>query len=47
MAVKGLVGERADGIDDEWANGDVGDEAAIHDVNVYPITACLVDGNDL
>lgn len=47
MAIEGLVGERADGVDDEWANGNVGDKAAIHDVNVHPITPCLVNGNDL
>lgn len=47
MAVQHLVGDGAQGLDHQGANGDVGHEAAVHDINVHPVAAGRVDGPDL
>jgi hypothetical protein len=47
MAVQHLVGDRADGLNDHWADGDVGHEATVHDINMDPVATSLVDGPDL
>ena len=47
MAVEDLVGGRADGLDNERSNCDIGDEPAIHDVDVDPIAASSIDSLDL
>ena len=47
MDIQGLVGDGAEGINDERTNGDVGDEATVHDINVDPISTSLIDGFDL
>ena len=42
------LGRRAtDGLDDDRAEADVGDEAAVHDVDVDPVGAGGVDGANL
>mmetsp|Transcript_2000 Transcript_2000/g.9027 ORF Transcript_2000/g.9027 Transcript_2000/m.9027 type:complete len:298 (-) Transcript_2000:14-907(-) len=47
VAVEHLVGDGAERVDDEGADGDVGDEAAVHDVDVDPLGAGLIDSLDL
>lgn len=44
VAVQGLVGDRAQSIHDQGADGDVGDEAPIHNVNMYPVATRSVNG---
>jgi hypothetical protein len=44
--VKGLLGEGANGLDDQGPNGDVGDKATIHHVNMNPIGSGLIGGLD-
>ena len=34
VAVEGQAGDLAEGLDHGWAEGDVGDEVAVHDINV-------------
>lgn len=45
--VDDLVGDRADGVHDERADGDVRDEAPVHHVDVNPLGTGLIDGLDL
>lgn len=45
--IHGLVSDASDGVQNERPNGDVGDESAIHDINVDPIAASFVDLADL
>jgi len=47
MAIKGLVRDGAEGIDYQRANSNIGNEAAIHDINVDPVAASLVDSSHL
>lgn len=47
VAVQHFVGDWANGIDHEGTNCDVGHKAAIHHINVDPVTACLINGTDL
>jgi hypothetical protein len=47
VTVEGAGSERAQRLDDERADGDVGDEAAVHDVDVDPVGAGAVEGADL
>ena len=47
VGVENLVGDGAERVDDEGADGDVGDEAAVHDVDVDPLSAGLIDSLDL
>ena len=47
VAVQHLVGDGAEGLDNEGADGDVGHEAAIHNIDVHPLGTSLVDGLDL
>ena len=47
MNIQGLVGDGAESIDNERANGDVRDKATVHDINVDPISASFIDGLDL
>lgn len=47
MDVERLVGDGPEGVHDERADGDVGHEAAVHDVDVHPVAAGLVNGLDL
>lgn len=47
MHVEDLVGDRADSVNDERADGDVRDEAPVHHVDVDPLGTCLIDGLDL
>ena len=44
MAVQRLVGDGAQGIDHHGADGDVGDEAAVHGVHVNPVRTGLIHG---
>lgn len=44
VAVEGLVGDWAEGVNHQGADGDVGHEAAVHDVDVDPVAAGLVNG---
>jgi hypothetical protein len=37
MNIEGLLGEGANGLDDQGPNGNVGNEAAIHHINMDPI----------
>lgn len=46
MYVERLFSDGAQGIDDEGPNGDVRDEAAVHNVDVDPVAARLVNGAD-
>jgi hypothetical protein len=43
MAVEDLVGHGAQGLHHQGANGDVGHEAAVHNVHVHPFAASLVN----
>lgn len=45
--IKRLLGDWSDGIDNEGSDGDVGHEAAVHDVHVHPVAACIIDGFNL
>lgn len=45
--IKGLVGVGADGIDDQGADRDVGDEPAVHHIDVDPVATGLINGLDL
>jgi hypothetical protein len=45
--VEDLVGDGAQRLHDQWANRDVGHEAAVHHVDVDPVAASLVNGADL
>lgn len=47
MDVEGLLRDRPQRIDDQGANGDVGHKAAVHDINVHPVAARLINGLDL
>ena len=47
VAVKDLVGGRADSLHNHRANGDVGDESAVHHIDVDPIASSGVNGLDL
>ena len=42
--VEGLARNRSQGLHDQGTDRDVGHEAAVHYVNVNPVSACLVDG---
>eukprot|EP00955_Chlamydomonas_euryale_P098275 365130-Chlamydomonas_euryale.AAC.26 len=47
VAIEDLVSDGADGFHDHRANCDVGHKAAVHDIDVNPVAASLVDGLDL
>lgn len=47
VTVEWLVSDRSESIDHQWPNGDVGNEAPVHDVHVHPITPSVVNGFDL
>ena len=47
VTIQGLVSHGTQGIYHEWPDGDVGDKPAVHDVDVDPIAAGLIDGLDL
>ena len=47
MNVKGKVGDWAKGSHNEGANGDVRNEAAVHDINVNPVATRLIDSLNL
>ena len=47
VAIQHLVRHRAERVDDEGADGDVGHETAVHHVDVDPLRASLVSGLDL
>mmetsp|Transcript_67334 Transcript_67334/g.147544 ORF Transcript_67334/g.147544 Transcript_67334/m.147544 type:complete len:243 (-) Transcript_67334:81-809(-) len=47
VAIQDLVRHRANGINDQGADGDVGHKAAIHHVDVHPIAASLINSLDL
>ena len=47
VAVQGLVGDGAQRIDNQRADGDVGHKAPVHHVHMHPVTSSLVDGLDL
>jgi hypothetical protein len=47
VTVEDLVRDRANRVDHERADGDVGDEAAIHHIDVDPLGTSLVDGLNL
>ena len=47
VAVQGLVGDVAQGVHNQGADGDVGHKAAVHDVHVDPVGAGLVHGGHL
>ena len=40
MAVQDFIGYRAQGLDDKGTDGDVGHEAAVHDINMHPVGTC-------
>jgi hypothetical protein len=45
--VEDFVGDGADGVDDEGADGDVRHKTSVHHVDMHPIAAGLIDGLDL
>ena len=47
MAIEDLVGDGAESIHNQGTDGDVGHEAAIHNINVNPVATGLVNGLDL
>merc|ERR1719163_1990927 len=47
VGVENLVGDGAERVDDEGTDGDVGDEATVHDIDVDPLRAGLIDSLDL
>ena len=47
VAVQGLVGHGAQGIDNQRADGDVGHEAPVHHVDVDPVAPGIINGLDL
>ena len=47
VAVEWELRDGADGLDDGWAEGDVGDEVAVHDVDVDDGAACGCGEGDL
>jgi hypothetical protein len=47
MAVKDFVSDWAQSLNDQWADGDVWHKAAIHDINVDPVSASSIDSTDL
>jgi hypothetical protein len=47
MAIQDLVGDRADGLNYQGADGDVGHKASIHHIDVHPVATSLVNGLDL
>ena len=47
MNIEHFLGYWAKGIHDQGANRDVGNETTIHDINVDPVSASLVNIHDL
>jgi len=43
VAVHDPIGERANGVDNKGSDGNVGDKAAIHDVDVHELGTSAVD----
>jgi hypothetical protein len=43
VAVHDPISERANGVDNKGSDGDVGDKAAIHDVDVHELGTSAVD----
>ena len=42
--IQRLLRHRTERLDDQWADGDVGHEAAVHDVDMDPVSAGLIHG---
>ncbi len=47
MAVQNLVSDWAQGLDNQWANGDVWHKAAVHHIDVNPVGASNIHSLDL
>lgn len=47
MDVEDLVGDRAEGVNNEGADGDVRDEAPVHHIDVDPLRTGIIDGLNL
>lgn len=45
--IQGLLSHGAQGVNDQGPNGDVGDETAVHYIDMDPVAAGLVNGLDL
>lgn len=45
--IEGFASDWAESVDDERADGDVGHESTVHDVDVNPVAAGLIDGANL
>ena len=47
MDIECLFGVRTDGANDVWADGNVGNKMAVHDIDMDPVGAGSIDGAHL